>query len=31
MDIKRKHPDATKNIEFENDVSISLLTKLKIL
>ena len=30
MDIRRKYPDATQSIEFENDGSISLSTKLKI-
>tara|TARA_Y100001934_G_scaffold260253_1_gene332326 strand:+ start:58 stop:321 length:264 start_codon:yes stop_codon:yes gene_type:complete len=30
MDISRKYPDATQSIEFENDGSISLSTKLKI-
>jgi len=30
MDIRRKYPDVTKSIEFENDGSISLSTKLKI-
>jgi len=30
MDIRRKYPDATQSIKFENDGSISLSTKIKI-